>query len=195
VETNVVDKNSGSERGLTRRSLLRLSLMGGLVLGGRLICPSVTFARELPAGRLTFVNVWTDERLDVTYRDEAGRYDFDALDDVNHILRCHYTGEVGAIDVRVLEHVNLVQKRLGGDRDIHVISGFRSPEYNALLVRTGRRAAKNSLHVQGQAIDLQIAGVHHKKVRQAALELGYGGVGYYPRSRFVHLDSGPFRHW
>jgi uncharacterized protein YcbK (DUF882 family) len=63
------------------------------------------------------------------------------------------------------------------------------------LVRSGRRAAKNSLHVQGQAVDLQIPGIHPKVVRQAALELGYGGVGYYPRSKFVHLDSGPFRTW
>ncbi|HSA61991.1 MAG TPA: DUF882 domain-containing protein [Nitrospiraceae bacterium] len=179
----------------TRRTLLRTALAGCAMLGARLLCPPVTVARALPEGQLTLVNLWTDERLEVTYRNEAGEYDLDALDDVNHILRCHYTGEVAAIDVRVLEHVNLVQKKLGGDREIHIISGFRSPEYNAMLVRSGRRAARNSLHVQGQAIDLQIPGIHPKMVRQAALELGYGGVGYYPRSKFVHLDSGPFRQW
>ena len=179
----------------TRRNILRVSLVGAMLLGGRLICPSVTFARGLPEGRVTLFNVWTDERLEVTYRNEAGEYDLEALDDVNYILRCHYTGEVAAIDVRVLEHVNLVQKKLGSQREIHVISGFRSPEYNAMLVRSGRRAARNSLHVQGQAIDIQIPGVHPKMVRQAALQLEYGGVGYYPRSKFVHLDSGPFRHW
>ena len=155
----------------TRRAFLRASLVGVALLGGRLVCPSVTFAHELPEGRLTFFNVWTDERLDVTYRNEAGEYDLDALDDVNHILRCHYTGEVAAIDVRVLEHVNLVQKKLGGDREIHIISGFRSPEYNAILVRSGRRAVKNSLHVQGQAIDLHVPGIHPKIVRLAALEV------------------------
>lgn len=190
-----MDNRNESKWAWTRRAFLRTSVAGVAMLGGRLVCPSVTFAGELPEARLTFVNVWTDERLDVTYRNEAGGYDFDALDEVNHILRCHYTGEVAAIDVRVLEHVNLVQKKLGGDREIHVISGFRSPEYNAMLVRTGRRAAKNSLHIRGQAIDLQIPGIHPKMVRQAALELGYGGIGYYPRSKFVHLDSGPFRHW
>ena len=190
-----MDNPNESKWAWTRRAFLRTSLVGLALLGGRLICPSAVFARELPEGRLTFFNVWTGERLDVTYRNEAGVYDLDALDDVNHILRCHYTGEVGAIDVRVLEHVNLVQKKLRGDRDIHIISGFRSPEYNAILVRSGRRAAKNSLHMQGQAVDLQIPGIHPKMVRQAALELGYGGVGYYPRSKFVHLDSGPFRHW
>jgi uncharacterized protein YcbK (DUF882 family) len=160
-----------------------------------LALPSRAAADSLPEGRLRFYNVWTDERLAITYRNRAGDYDPAALHDVNHFLRCHYTGEVTAIDVRVLEHVNLVQKKLGGDREIYVISGYRSPEYNAMLVRTGRRAAKNSLHVLGQAIDLQVAGLHPRVVRKAALELGYGGVGYYPRSKFVHLDSGPFRWW
>jgi uncharacterized protein YcbK (DUF882 family) len=179
----------------TRRAFLHVSLVGSLLLSGRLVGPQAAHARELPEGRLTLVNVWTDERLEVRYRDDAGNYDLAALDDVNYILRCHYSGEVAAMDVRVLEHVNLVQKKLGTQQEIHVISGFRSPEYNAMLVRTGKRAARNSLHMQGQAIDLQIPGVHHKKLRQAALELQYGGVGSYTRSKFVHLDSGPFRFW
>jgi uncharacterized protein YcbK (DUF882 family) len=179
----------------TRRTVLKTTCAGLAVLGTRLAMPSLGFADPVPVGRLSFYNVWTDERLAITFRNEAGEYDRAALDEVNHILRCHYTGEVAAIDVRVLEHVNLVHKKLGGNREIYVISGYRSPEYNALLVRTGRRAAKNSLHVQGQAIDVQFAGVHTKMVRQAALALGFGGVGYYPRSKFVHLDSGPFRWW
>jgi len=179
----------------TRRTFLQASVVGTLLVSGRLISPPPVQARELPEGRLTLVNAWTDEWLDVTYRDEAGNYDLEALDDVNYLMRCHYSGEVGAIDVRVLEHVNLVQKKLGTKRDIHFISGFRSPEYNAILVRKGGHAARNSLHMQGQAIDLMIEGVHPKQLRQAALELRYGGVGFYKRSRFVHLDSGPFRFW
>ncbi|CUQ64995.1 YcbK family protein [Candidatus Nitrospira inopinata] len=195
-----MNKMTDVKQGWTRRSFVRAALVGAVLLAGRWICPSESFAREvpdrdLPEGRLTFVNLWTDERLDVTYRDEDGRYDLDALDEVNHILRCHHTGEVAAIDVRVIEHVNLVQKSLGGRREIHVVSGYRSPEYNALLVRSGRRAAKHSLHMQGQAIDIRIPGVHPKVIRQTAMKLQYGGVGYYPRSKFVHLDSGPFRHW
>ncbi|ULA62594.1 MAG: hypothetical protein LZF86_40098 [Nitrospira sp.] len=179
----------------TRRTFLQTSAMtlALAVLPG--LRPQRAVAQALPEGRLTFLNVWTNERLEVTYRNEAGEYDWEALDDVNHILRCHATGEVSAIDVRVLEHVNLVQKKIGGDREVHIISGYRSPEYNAKLVRAGRRAAKNSLHIQGQAMDIQIPGIHPKVIRQTALELGYGGIGYYPRSKFVHLDSGAFRSW
>jgi uncharacterized protein YcbK (DUF882 family) len=192
VSVNTTDQPKWA---LTRRAFLQVSVVGTLLLSGRLVGPQSVQARELPEGRLTLVNVWTNERLDVTYRDEAGNYDLTALDDVNCLLRCHYTGEVGAIDVRVLEHVNLVQRKLGSQQEIHVISGFRSPEYNAMLVRTDRHVAKNSLHMQGQAIDLLIPGVPTTKLRQAALELQYGGVGSYKRSSYVHLDSGPFRHW
>ena len=97
----------------TRRTLLQASVVRTLLLSGRLVSPPPVQAREFPEGRLTLVNAWTDEWLDVTYRDDAGNYDLEALDDVNYLMRCHYSGEVGAIDVRVLEHVNLVQKNSG----------------------------------------------------------------------------------
>lgn len=179
----------------TRRSLLKTSVVGLLLLGSRLLCPSLARANELPDGELTFFNVRTDERLRVRYRDDAGNYDLMALDEVNHILRCHHTGEVAAIDVRMLEHVNLVQNTVGGGNEIHVISGYRSPEYNAQLVKRSRRVAQHSLHVQGQALDFYIPGVKIRELRHAALKLRYGGVGFYPRAKFIHLDCGPFRTW
>jgi len=179
----------------TRRSLLKTSVAGLLLLGGKLLRSSIAHADELPDGELTFFNVHTDERLRVRYRDDAGNYDLTALDEVNHILRCHHTGEVAAIDVRVLEHVNLVQKAVAGAGEIHVISGYRSPEYNALLVKRSRRVARHSLHIEGQAVDFYIPGVAPRELRRAALKLQYGGVGFYPRAKFVHLDCGPFRTW
>ncbi len=179
----------------TRRSLLKTSVAGLLLVAARLTFPGIARAEDLPDGELSFYNVHTDERLYVRYRDDRGQYDLAALDDVNHILRCHHTGEVAAIDPRLLEHVNLVQKTLGGNGDIHVISGYRSPEYNALLVKKMRRAAQHSYHVEGQALDFFIPGVHPRMIRQAALKLQYGGVGYYPRADFIHLDCGPFRSW
>jgi len=174
---------------------LKTSVAGLLLLGGKLLRSSIAHADELPDGELTFFNVHTDERLRVRYRDDAGNYDLTALDEVNHILRCHHTGEVAAIDVRVLEHVNLVQKAVAGAGEIHVISGYRSPEYNALLVKRSRRVARHSLHIEGQAVDFYIPGVAPRELRRAALKLQYGGVGFYPRAKFVHLDCGPFRTW
>lgn len=179
----------------TRRTFLKTSVVGLLMLSGRFFAPSVARAQDLPDGTLTIYNVHTNEWLRVKYRDAVGNYDLAALDELNHILRCHHTGEVAAMDVRVIEHVNLVQKTLGGAGEIHVISGYRSPVYNAMLVKRNRRVARQSLHVEGQAIDLFIPGVHPRQIRQAALKLQYGGVGYYPRSQFVHLDCGPFRFW
>ena len=98
----------------SRRTLLQTTVAGLAMMGSRALSVPDAFAGGLPEGRLMFFNVWTDERLHVTYRNEAGHYDLAALDDVNQILRCHYTGEVASMDVRVLEHVNLVQKKLGG---------------------------------------------------------------------------------
>ena len=182
----------------TRRALFKTSAASLFVLfNGRIWAPSIAVGRApgLPEAELSFYNVHTDERLHIRYRDERGHYDLPALDDLNHILRCHHTGEVATMDPRVIEYVNLVQKTLGGDGEIHVISAYRSPEYNAQLVRRSRRAARHSLHVEGQAIDLFIPGVRLREIRQVALTLQYGGVGYYPRAGFVHLDCGPFRSW
>jgi len=179
----------------TRRTFLKTSVAGLLLLGSRLLQPSVARAIELPDGELTFFNVHTHERLRARYRDEAGHYDLTALDEVNHVLRCHHTGEVAAIDVQLLEHVNLVHKMLAGAGEIHVISGYRSPEHNALLLKRSRRVAQHSLHVQGQAVDFYIPGVKLREIRHAAVKLQYGGVGFYPRAKFIHLDCGPFRTW
>jgi len=179
----------------TRRSFLKTSVVGLLLFGSRLLRPSAARANELPDGELTFFNVHTNERLRVRYRDDAGNYDLAALDEVNHILRCHHTGEVAAIDVQLLEHVNLVHKTVNGTGEIHVISGYRSPEYNAQLVKRSRRVAQHSLHIQGQALDFYVPGVRLREIRHAALKLQYGGVGFYPRAKFIHLDCGPFRTW
>lgn len=179
----------------TRRTLLKTSLAGLCLLSGQGWRAASAQAHRFPEGELSFYNVHTDERLHVRYRDKRGQYDLSALDEINHILRCHHTGEVAAIDPRLLEHVNFVQKSLGGDGEIHVISGYRSPEYNALLVKQMRRAARHSYHVEGQALDFFIPGVKPRVIRQAALKLQYGGVGFYPRAEFIHLDCGPFRSW
>lgn len=149
----------------------------------------------MPLGRLTLRNVHTGERLAVTYRDQQGRYIRSALDAVNRLMRCHHTNKIHNIDVRTLEHLNLAARRAGTSREIHVVSGYRSPQYNELLRRQSRGVAKHSLHMEGRAIDFRIPGVSLSSLRRAAVSLAYGGVGYYPGSDFVHLDSGAFRTW
>jgi uncharacterized protein YcbK (DUF882 family) len=146
-------------------------------------------------GRLALYNVHTREAVTVVYRDAAGRYDREGLDRLNHVLRCHYTEEVAPIDLRVIEFLNAVAQALGGDREIHVISGFRSAAYNAWLVRHGSGVSPRSLHLVGRAIDVRFPALVLARVRRTALDLGWGGVGYYPASDFVHLDSGRVRSW
>lgn len=179
----------------TRRSFLKASLASAFALVGRPAWAQDLIVPSVPEGRLSLYNTHSDERLEVTYREPAGQYDPDALSAIDHLLRCHYTNRVAKIDIRVIEFLNAVDNRLGGDNEIHVISGFRSPEYHRLLRRTGRRVARHSLHLSGKAIDLRIPGISLNVIKKTALDLRYGGVGYYPRRGFVHLDSGTFRFW
>lgn len=153
-------------------------------------------ALQEPA-RLILVNSHTGEKLDVVYRDECGAYDPQALSQIDYLMRCHYSHKQVPIDPRVIEYLYAVDKSFdGGGNEIQVISGYRSPEYNKILRRRGRRrVARNSLHMAGKAIDFRIPGVKVSHIRKAALAMQFGGVGYYPRRGFVHIDSGRFRHW
>lgn len=147
-------------------------------------------------GRLRLYRYRTDERLDVVFRNADGEYDPEALSAINHIMRCHYNNEETEIDIRVIEFLNALDNRIhGGGNEIQIISGYRSQEYNDRLRKRSRRVAKYSYHLTGQAIDFHIPSAKLRKVRGAALKLGYGGVGYYPRRHFIHIDSGRFRYW
>ena len=181
---------------VNRRSFLKFSLASALMLfGAKPVMANTTFTAENPEGKLSLYNVHTGERLTVTYRTQGNEYDLEALKDLNWILRCHHTNQTINMDTNVLEYLNIVDNQFGGDNEIHIISGFRSPEYNSLLQEKGRKVADNSLHMLGKAIDFFIPHVSLKNLRTAALSLQYGGVGYYPQTGFVHIDSGNFRTW
>jgi len=181
---------------LNRRTFLKASLLGVLVLGsGRTGFAQHLIEQKYPSSTLSLYNVHTDEKLTTTYRTAEGNYDPEALKSINWILRCHYNNEVADMDIRVLEFLNMVDNRLGGDNEIHIISGYRSPEYNQLLRRESPGVAKSSLHIEGKAIDISIPSVKLSKVRQTALALRQGGVGYYPETGFIHIDSGKLRRW
>ncbi|MDH4193948.1 MAG: DUF882 domain-containing protein [Nitrospirota bacterium] len=179
----------------SRRFFLKSSLVGMLVLSSRLMFPESASAASFPEGQLRLYNAHTDERLRVTYRKRSGRYDQEALKDINYLLRCHHSKKVCQMDVQLLEYVNQVEKLVGRGQEIHIYSAYRSPSYNNLLVRLGRGAAPNSLHTSGQAVDFAIPGVRLSRIRRAAVKLRLGGVGYYGRRGFIHLDTGPVRYW
>jgi uncharacterized protein YcbK (DUF882 family) len=163
-------------------------------MGTRVLAVSAAPRAGAPAAApLAMYSIHTGHGVSV-YRRPDGEYDAEALSALNDVLRCHATGRVIEMDVRVLEFVALVNQGLG-NRVVHVISGYRSPEYNAWLVRQGRGVARDSLHLSGRAIDIRIPGVALDHVRRVALGLRMGGVGYYPDSDFVHLDSGRVRAW
>lgn len=179
----------------TRRSFLKASLASAFLLVGKSAWAEDLTIPSVNEGRLALYNTHTHERLEVTYRDSSGQYDPDALNALDHLLRCHYTNRATRMDVRVIEFLNTVDNQLGGGNEIHIISGFRSSEYQGVLRKKGRRVARHSLHLTGKAVDLRIPGVSPNVIRKTALDLRYGGVGYYPRRGFVHLDSGAFRYW
>lgn len=124
-----------------------------------------------------------------------GGYDPTTLARVNHFLRDFRTDEVHAIDPGVLDTLFAVRSRVGRDDPFHVISGYRSPETNAYLRRHSSGVAKHSLHMEGRAIDVRLPGIPTAKLRDIALTMQRGGVGYYPASDFVHLDTGRVRFW
>ncbi|CAA9889265.1 conserved hypothetical protein [Candidatus Methylobacter favarea] len=143
---------------------------------------------------LALENMHTGDKLKLTYF-EAGSYIKDALQEISYLFRDYHTGDIHPIDPALLDQLYDLKLILGVRKPFHVVSGYRSPLTNAKLRRNSRGVAKNSFHMQGRAIDIQIAGVDTKRIRNAALAMQRGGVGYYPRSEFVHLDTGSFRTW
>jgi uncharacterized protein YcbK (DUF882 family) len=141
---------------------------------------------------LKMYNIHTDERLHVAYS-SSGVYDPDAIDRINYFLRCHYTNEVLPIDIKVIDLLCDIKDRCGRHKEITIISGYRSTLYNSFLRRHGRHVSKNSMHLEGRAIDFSIEGVNNRKLVRIAKSFQAGGVGRYPE--FIHIDTGKVRYW
>jgi uncharacterized protein YcbK (DUF882 family) len=143
---------------------------------------------------LAFDNLHTGEKLKTVYwRD--GEYLPEAMRHIDWLLRDFRAEEIHPIDPRLLDLLAALHARLASRRPFEVISGYRSPATNAMLARLSGGVAQNSLHMQGMAIDIRVPGRDLRCVRAAALSLRCGGVGYYPSSDFVHLDTGRVRSW
>lgn len=143
---------------------------------------------------LCFRHTHTDESLRIVYR-SGGTYVPSALERIDWLMRDFRTGDVARIDPRLLDILHTLRTNCGGE-SFEIISAFRSPTTNERLHKAdGTGVATRSLHMDGRAIDVRIPGFDTAALRDAALALKAGGVGYYPESDFVHLDTGRVRHW
>jgi uncharacterized protein YcbK (DUF882 family) len=176
---------------ISRRRILAIgtaAVLGSLAFG------KLAYARTPGQRELGFHNLHTGERLRTTYWAD-GDYVPGALADVDYLLRDFRTGDVKAIDVRLLDLLHVLRERLGSTEAYEVISGYRSPKTNKMLASQSNGVAKKSLHMKGLAVDVSLPGRQLGEVRQAAMALRLGGVGYYPKPGFVHLDVGRVRSW
>ncbi len=146
------------------------------------------------ARRLALRNLHTDERLDAAYW-ENGAYVPDVLAAVNRLLRDFRTGEAQPMSPALLDVLTDLQARTESRAAFQVVSGYRSAQTNAMLRERSAEVARRSLHMDGMAIDVYLEDVALDHLHQAALDLGRGGVGYYPSSHFIHVDVGPVRRW
>lgn len=170
------------------------------MLGGSAALLSAPFSPALAAlgevRSLAFNNLHTGEQLSLEYWAQ-GRYLPDALSAVNHLLRDFRTGDTHAIDPQLLDLLAVIRGKLETTTPFSVISGYRSPATNARLRGEDGHSgvASQSLHMQGMAIDIRVPGRRLADLRDIALTLKSGGVGYYPQSDFVHVDVGRVRRW
>ena len=146
------------------------------------------------ARRVLVHNLHTGEQLDAVYF-ENGRYVSDALSEAMRVLRDWRNGAEHFMDPRLFDVMHGVRQRLGANAPFQIISGYRSPQTNAVLHERSGQVAAHSQHVLGKAVDVRIQGVALETLHKAALSLGAGGVGFYPVSNFVHMDVGRVRHW
>ncbi|MBE0583999.1 MAG: DUF882 domain-containing protein [Desulfofustis sp.] len=155
--------------------------------------PDLSYAARIPRQALSFYHTHTGETLEVVL-DPKNISTRDARR-VSHFLRDFRNGETHPIDRHLLALLCRIRKESGSDGTIEVISGYRSPATNAILRKKSSGVAKNSLHMQGRAIDIRLSNLQTSELKDIACSLKQGGVGYYAKSDFVHLDTGRIRFW
>ena len=188
-------KSTYYEPGMNRRQFIKAGAAATLFAA----LPSSAWAYKLlsqsPERSLSLLNTHTGEKLKQIVYWESGRYLEDSLRSIDYLLRDPRTDEVTRIDAEALDILFALRKNFQVGRPFEIISGYRSPATNRMLRNNSSGVAKTSFHMRGQAIDLRLPGVSLKNLRKAALSLQRGGVGFYPESNFIHVDTGPVRHW
>ena len=180
---------------LSRRRVLQggLLMLAGLALPSRGFCQT---EQNLTGERaISLANLHTGEELrNLTYWAD-GEYLPDALERCNWLLRDHRANTAHPMDPELFDLVYAIRSRLCSTAPVQIISGYRSPATNELLRATSNGVAKHSLHMAGKALDIRVAGCELDHLRKTAKSLHVGGVGYYPDSHFVHIDTGRVRYW
>lgn len=179
-----------TETSLTRRSFLAGAAIAGL---GLVRVPRIFAAAEAPRS-LSFHALNTGEALTTDYF-AGGKYLPAALHDVNHVLRDWRANEIHPIEPELLDLLNDLHAKTGSRLPFEVICGYRCPATNRMLASRSSKVSPNSLHMKGKAIDIRLGDVTLEGLRDSALGLRRGGVGYYPESNFVHVDTGRVRAW
>ena len=173
----------------SRRDFLKKSLL----FTSAIIVPSRSSANALEK-RIKLYHIHTGEHLDAIFWID-GEYIYDELVNIDYFLRDYRTDEVRKIDVKLLEYLYGIQRRLHANREFNILSGYRSPKTNDYLRHHSKGVAKHSFHMYGRALDIHLPGYHLSTLKYAALSLRRGGVGYYPKSHFIHIDTGAPRYW
>jgi uncharacterized protein YcbK (DUF882 family) len=150
--------------------------------------------RAADARQLSFYHTHTRLNLDVVYY-ENGEYVDSAMNEINRFLKDFRTGEATNIDPELLDLLHDLRNELDSEGTFEVISAYRSPTTNEMLRSNSSGVAKNSQHLRGTAIDVRLRGTKTRKLRDIAWEMQRGGVGYYEKSDFVHVDTGRVRRW
>ena len=181
----------------SRRRFLRRGIAGaGMAVATGSILASGAARAEVPAAerRLNLVNTHTWERLDIVYFTH-GMYIDESLTAISHLMRDHRAEEECTMDRYLFDDLARLHASLDTDEPLHLLSGYRTPATNAKLRQRSKGVAKYSLHMEGRAADIYVPGIPTRTLQQAALAMEAGGVGYYARSGFVHIDTGRIRNW
>lgn len=177
-----------------RRDVLKIGAIGALAATMPFL-PRPSFAVSgNDAWRLNFRQAHTGQTFSGVYR-VGDKYLPDAFDRLNYVLRDFRTGDIFPMDPRVLDILNIIQSKTGSDKPFEILSGYRSPKTNAMLRKASTGVARNSFHMYGQALDIRLPGFSTRRLREIARSLRAGGVGFYPNSDFVHIDTGKVRTW
>ncbi|HZO83072.1 MAG TPA: DUF882 domain-containing protein [Candidatus Binataceae bacterium] len=183
-----------SKQAVSRRRFIRTAAIAGATAALAPASALAALSAPRTPRRLRLFNLHTGERLDAVYY-ESGRYVGQALDAINYILRDFRQNAIKPIHPGLLDLVVAIRRRLGTEGEIAVISGYRTPQTNAMLAAHSRGVARHSLHVDAMALDFRVPERTLEEVHRAAVAMRGGGVGYYPRSDFVHVDVGRVRYW